>query len=546
MELLDQSVAETLTEYNHWRPHPKQALALQVPDSVFELMYGGALGGGKTDYLLAIPVVKTTLDGKRQLYQHPYFKGIIFRRKYTELEKEVIPRAKHWYQRILGAKYNETKHAFYFPSGAIVFLSHMEKEDDVFSHDTNEYNYVGIDQAEQFTKFQLQYITSRIRSSKRDLPKIYRLSANPGGESHVFLRDRFVSPAPLGNQIIFDKTSKTKRIFIPAKLEDNPSIDLIDPEYRNRLELLPDSEKKAKIDGDWFAFSGQVFSEIRLQHVIGEPENAVHVIPSFSIPSWWPKILAIDWGYTAWTTAAWAAISPDLRVFVYRHYKIKKTNVSGWASDIKRLSQHDENLKTPVLDPSAWQERGTETISDQFIKWSGFYPKRADNDRLGGKQLLHDFLRWKPKPQKYIPPEGFDLEKANHILRVYGSAAYSQYLNAFTPEQPEVNLPRLQFFEGTKGIAETISICQYNEKENKKEDVMPFDGDDDYDMIRYLIKEADNYITEIKLGKDKADLQDKIMNKFAETGDYFQLNMAMMHYEKELRDSSLKPVKRYN
>jgi len=546
LELLDQSVVETLTDYNYWRPHPKQALALAIPDSVFEALYGGALGGGKTDYLLSIPIVKQTLDGSKQLYQHPYFKGIIFRRKYTELEKEVIPRAKHWYQRILGAKYNETKHAFYFPSGAIVFLSHMEKEDDVFSHDTNEYNYVGIDQAEQFTKFQLQYITSRIRSSRRDLPKIYRLSANPGGESHVFLRDRFVSPAPQGNQIIYDKTSKTKRIFIPAKLEDNPSIDLIDPEYRNRLELLPDSEKRAKIDGDWFAFSGQVFSEIRLLPIIGEPSNALHVIPSFQIPSWWPKILAIDWGYTAWTTAGWAAISPDLRLFVYRSYKVKKTNVSSWASDIKRLSQYDENLKTPVLDPSAWQERGTETISDQFIKWSGFYPKKADNDRLGGKQLLHDFLRWKPKPQKYIPPEGFNLEKSNHILRVYGSAAYEEYLHSFTPEKPEDNLPRLLFFECTKCIAETISICQYNEKENKREDVMPFDGDDDYDMIRYLIKEADNYITEIKLGKEKADLQDKIMNKFAETGDYFALNMQMMHYEKELRDSSLKPVKRYN
>jgi len=544
--LLDAPIVETLTDYNHWRPHPKQALALAIPDTVFEALYGGALGGGKTDYLLSIPIVKQTLDGTKQLYQHPYFKGIIFRRKYTELEKEVIPRAKHWYQRILGAKYNETKHAFYFPSGAIVFLSHMEREDDVFSHDTNEYNFVGIDQAEQFTKFQLQYITSRIRSSRRDLPKIYRLSANPGGESHVYLRDRFVAPAPAGNQIIFDKSSKTKRIFIPAKLEDNPSIDLIDPEYRNRLELLPDSEKKAKIDGDWFAFSGQVFSEIRLSPVIGEPDNAIHVIASFPIPSWWPRILAIDWGFTAHTTAGWAAIAPDGRVFIYRHYKVRKTNISTWASDIKRLSQYElESLKQVVLDPSAWQNRGDElTIADQFSKWSGFYPKKADNDRLGGKQLLHDMLRWKPKPQKYVPPEGFDLDKAQHILRVYGSAAYEDYLGAFTPEPPETNIPRLQFFECARGIAETVSICQYNEKESKKEDVAQFDGDDDYDMLRYLLKEVDNYQTELKINAAKYEMHGKIMKTFEETGDYNSLHFQMMAYEQKVKDLGPKPIKR--
>ena len=535
-----------LTEYSFWRPHPRQEMALAVPDSVFEMLYGGALGGGKTDFLLSIPIVKQTLDKEKQLYQHPYFKGIIFRRKFTELDKEVIPRAKHWYGRILGAKYNETKHAFYFPSGAIMFLSHMEKEDDVFSHDTNEYNFVGVDQAEQFTPFQLQYITSRIRSSRRDLPKIFRLTANPGGESHIYLRDRFVVPCVQGNAIIYDKTSKTKRIFIPARLEDNPSLDLIDPEYRNRLELLPESERKAKIDGDWFAFSGQVFSEIRLKKVQGEPENAIHIIPSFEIPMWWPKILAIDWGFKAYTSSGWAAISPDLRLFVYRHYKVKKTNVSSWASDIKRLSQYDENLKTPVLDPSAWQERGVETIADQFIKWSGFYPKKADNDRLGGKQLLHDFLRWKPKPQKYIPPEGFNLEKSHWILRNHGPKAYKNYCYAFAPEEPETNLPRLQFFESCKDIAETISICQYNEKESKKEDVQPFDGDDNYDMIRYLIKEADNYIQEIKSKKSKYDLQSKIMDSFEENSDYFKLNMQMLHYEKELRNQGPKPVRRYN
>jgi hypothetical protein len=544
---LDSEVAGSLTDYNSWRPHPKQVSALQVPDTIFEVLYGGALGGGKTDWLLSIPIVKRTIDDRCQLYQHPHFKGIIFRRKYTELDKEVIPRAKYWYGRILGAKYNETKHLFLFPSGAMMFLSHMEREENVFDHDTNEYNYVGIDQAEQFTQFQLQYISSRIRSARRDLPKIYRLSANPGGESHVYLRDRFVTPSPQGNQIIYDKTTRTKRIFIPAKLEDNPSLIRNDPEYRNRLELLPENEKKAKIDGDWFAFSGQVFSEIRLRKILGEPENAIHVIPSFTIPDWWPRILAIDWGFKAHTVGLWGAISPDLRLFIYRHYRVNKTNISAWASDIKRLSQY-EVIRTVVLDPSAWHQRGDEkTIAEQFNSWSSFIPKKADNDRLGGKQLLHDFLRWKPKPPKYIPPEGFNFEKAHSILRNYGPAAYQNYMDAFKPELPEKNIPRLQWFEGCKANAEVIAICQYDDKNpRKREDVMEFDGDDDYDCVRYLIKEVDNFFNEVRLNKQKFDMHSKIMDKFAGSGDYFQLDMEMRLYEERVKNLGPHPVKRYN
>lgn len=543
---IDFTKIQELHSKDKWVPTPKQTLALQVPYAVFELLYGGALAGGKSEYLLAVPIVCQTLDRRKQLYEHPLFQGIIFRRTFPQLEKSLIPRAKYWYKSILGAEYNENKKLFTFPSGARLFLSVMEREDDVLKFDTDEYNYIGIDQAEQFSEFQLRMISSRVRSSTPELPRIIRYSANPGGVSHRYLRDRFVKPDPKGNTIIYDKETNSKRIFIPARLEDNQHIDVVDPEYKNRLNLLPEAERKAKKEGDWFSFVGQVFTEFRKVHIPGEPSNAVHVVNSFPIPEWWPRILAIDWGYRAKTFALWGALSPDSRLFIYREYSAHKTNISTWASEIAKRCQY-EVLRRIKLDPSAWQKRGDDlTIEEQFRKWSGMRPTKADNDRIGGKQLIHDLLRFEPKAKRYIPMDGFNIDKANQILRINGLIAYKNYMEAFTPEEEEKNLPRLQIFSECTEIIEAIESCQYDDKDKDNkgriEDVMEWVGDDPYDTLRYLVKEVDQFVTELKLEGELHKLHNDIMQQFEDTKDYNTLEFRMRHYEKLKEELQVQPV----
>jgi hypothetical protein len=66
-----------------WKPHYKQALALKSP--AFELLFGGATGGGKSDFLLM-----DFYNGVNKYNKN--WQGIVFRRTYDELE-ELLKRA---------------------------------------------------------------------------------------------------------------------------------------------------------------------------------------------------------------------------------------------------------------------------------------------------------------------------------------------------------------------------------------------------------------------------------------------------------------------
>lgn len=539
-EVNQESIETKLEEFTTWKPTERQANALEIPNEIFEVLYGGALGGGKTQWLLVIPIVLKTNFSNRQLYEHPDFIGIIFRRTFPELEKGILPKALKFYE-ALGAKYNETKKLFVFPSGAKIFLSHMEKEKDVRDHKTNEYNYVGLDQAEEFTEYQIRYISSRIRCANPDLPKILRMAANPGGESHTFLRNRFVAPHREGNVILYDKLTNQKRIYIPAKLTDNPYLMKEDPGYINRLNMLPEQERDALMSGNWFSFAGQVFQEFRKNHFPGEPDNALHVIPRFPIPTYWPKILAIDWGWSAKTFAIWIAVSPEGRLYVYRTYSKVKTSVRTWSSDLARLSQDDGEIVRVALDPSAFKERGQLTIAQEFQDASGLWPEKADNDRHSGISLLHEYLRWKPKPPRYVPPEGFNLEIANRIFRNEGIERYNEYLDLFKPEPPEGNIPILQIFDDCEELIEAIQLCQYHELD--KEDVKEWDGDDPFDTLRYGIKASKVYLEDSVKMQALYAKQGEITKQLEESGDMHRFYMRMAKLDHERREATIKPVR---
>jgi hypothetical protein len=533
-----------------WRPSKRQEEFTQIPDSVREAFYGGAAGGGKSELLLMLPLV-------REFYKHPRWKGILFRRTFPELEKSLILRSESdGFYKATGAEYNRQLRRWRWPSGAILDFGYAEYENDVRRYDTTEYNYVGWDELTSFTEFQYMYITwSRARTADENLPVIVRSGSNPGNVGHGWVRKRFVEPAPYGT-LIRDKKSGHKRIFIQSLPTDNPYLMKADPGYIRGLEMLPEAEKRAKLYGDWWTFSGQVFDDWRVEPFSDEPANAQHVIPAFQIPDYWPKILATDWGFAAMAWNGWFAASPTGRAYLYREYTCQRTKIADWGSIVGRLSSKD-NLVDAVLDPSAWSQTGVDkTIQVQLDEVSGIRFRKADNDRLGGKTLMQEYLRWRPRPAKKTPQEGFDSDYAQFIMRVKGPLAYETYLEAFLPEAPESNLPKLQVF-GTAPIEEygvapefirAIPLCVYNSdtaNRKNKEDVAEFDGDDPYDGGRYGIKAVDHYYNQSRRENQKVQDREKILVNFQKTQDYTTLHRQMEKFEHKLANSKL-PLRRFH
>jgi len=501
-----------------WKPTKKQEKFLSVPFEVDEAGYGGSLGSGKSDVLMILPLVWG-------LYEQPKYKGLFLRRTFPELEGEIIPRSREYFPST-GAVYNEGKRRWQFPNGGLDIFGHLEHEKDVKKYDTLQATLIRWDEATSFTPFQYEYLT--IRRGRvppgYPYPAMSRWGSNPGNVGHLYFRKRFIDPCKTGGKILRDSKTGTLKLFIPATAEDNPHLLIANPKYYEKLKgISSEAERRAMILGDWYTFEGMVFEEFRLEPLPDEPANARHVIEPFRVPTWWPKIIGIDWGFAAWCYIIWFAISPEGRVFVYRAYAAKKTKIRNWTRELALLSAGEiDNVRDVRICHSAIQDRGQDqTIYEQVaesLSESGFKCAltRGETNRVAGKQLVHEYLRWRPLPPIKQIIGDFDEELARKIWRMHGDEEYKKYLSYFEPEIPESNLPRLQIFnkdsegndESTKALqllVETLPTCVYDEKQ--KEDVKEFDGDDPYDCLRIGLYAIRDYLDE---AKDEHEKQQKV------------------------------------
>lgn len=538
---------------NEWRPEPKQELFLSLPTTIKEGFYAGGAGSGKSDVLLLYGIV-------HRWHEHPQFKQVFMRRTYPELRNEIIPRSREIYRKF-GATLNKTEMCWTFPrldqyggtggtnDGAMIFLGHCENEDDVHQYDTMQICLYTPDELTSLTEWIYTYITfQRNRAPiNSGLPSITRAAGMPGGIGHTWVYKRFIKPWPKGGKIIIGKGGN-KRFYIHSTLEDNKYID---PTYKQSLQgITIEAERKAKLLGDWDAYQGQVFDEFRDRKFSDEPDNALHVIPPFDIPDWWPRIVIGDWGYTAMTWIGYAAISPSKRVYVYREQYWVKTKIAAWAPYVK-LHIDKESPRLIRFCKSAGQERGQEhTIQEQIESELGVSIELSDNSpgsRVAGKQLIHEYLRWQPKLINEKEIGEYDEEYAMWIMRNRGQKEYKSYIDSFLPQEPETNIPKLQIFAGACPIlVEAIKACSYDKpKKNKPaEDIAEFEGDDPIDGLRYMVDAAEAFFDEAGEEFKRIQAQEALIKQLSQNQDWTAFYRNMNKVESE-SDETVRPIARY-
>ena len=413
-----------------------------------EVLYGGSAGGGKSYAMLADPL---------RYMGHPQFSGLLLRHTTEEL-RELIFKSQELYPKIWpGIKWSERKMQWTAPSGARLWMSYLDRDEDVLRYQGLAFSWIGFDELTQWaTPYAWNYMRSRLRSTATDLPIFMRATTNPGGRGHHWVKKMFIDPSPYNRS--FDATdidttevlrypaghSKAgkplfKRRFIPARLSDNPYLSQAG-DYEAMLLSLPEQQRRQLLEGDWDIKEGAAFTEF---------DRHVHVIEPFNIPSNWVKFRACDYGYGSYSGVLWFAVAPNEQIVTYRELYVSKVLATDLADMILDLEAEDGNIKYGVLDSSLWHKRG-------------------DTGPSLAEQMISRGCRWRPSDRS----RGSRVAGKNEIHR-------RLQIDEFTEE------PRLDFFNTCTNVISQLPSIPLDKK--NPEDVDTKSEDHLYDALRYGI-----------------------------------------------------------
>ena len=228
------------------RQNPYVPIQPTVPQLAFlalqhtEALYGGAAGGGKSVALLAAAL---------QYVDQPGYHALLLRRTFRDLSQAgaLIQLSQLWLAGTAATWSGQDKR-WTFPSGATLTFGYCEHEADVYQYQGAQVAFIGVDELTQWPEFAYTYLFSRLRRPvDATFPLRMRAASNPGGIGHSWVRKRFI----LGGT--------EDRIFVPAKLDDNPHLDR-ETYLRGLTELDPITYAQLR-HGDWSAtHTGGVFA----------------------------------------------------------------------------------------------------------------------------------------------------------------------------------------------------------------------------------------------------------------------------------------------
>lgn len=195
-----------------WAPQPgSQEAFLSCP--IIECLYEGTRGPGKTDAL----IMDFCQDvGKGWGVE---WRGIIFRKSYPDLQ-DVIEKSRKWIPRIWpGAKYNETKSFWEWPTGEKLYFRQFAKPSDYYKYHGHAYPFIGWEELTTWPDDKcFKSMFSCLRSTKVGMPRKVRATTNPYGVGHNWVKMRYQLPVRKGHiigKIITDSKDDAGELELP-------------------------------------------------------------------------------------------------------------------------------------------------------------------------------------------------------------------------------------------------------------------------------------------------------------------------------------------
>jgi hypothetical protein len=353
-----------------------------VESEFFEVCYGGARGGGKTDAALGDFAFHAVRFGAGA-------RGLLVRRTRTALEP-TIARARELFRPFGGVW------------AAVLYFRHLDRDADADLYQGHDYTRVYVEELTQFVDPKpVDKLKATLRSAA-GVPCGFRATCNPGGPGHNWVKARYIDPGPwkaIGETYLNPFTGESvalERLFIPARLTDNPRLLARDPLYVPRLQQSgSEALVKAWLEGDWNVIEGAFFDKW----------SSRNVVAPFAVPAFWTRFRSFDWGYAAPFSVGWWAVCSDPfrsgetviprgALVRYREwYGSRGRPNEGLRLEAEAVArgilerERGETIAYGIADPSIFQEDGGPSIGERFRR-AGCPFLRADNTRVGRQGAL--------------------------------------------------------------------------------------------------------------------------------------------------------------
>lgn len=363
-------------------PTKKQKEGFDLLKKFKFILYGGAMGGGKSYWLRwALLVLLLKYYAKYNL------RGVrvgLFCEDYPSLKDRHLAKLQYEFPEWLG-NFNKADHEFIlkpqFGSGVICFRN----LDDPSKYQSAEFAAEAVDELTKNKKEVFDFLRTRLRWPNIPTEDVkFIAGTNPGGIGHEWVKRLWIDKN-------FDEDEQEKELFafLPAKAKDNPYID---KNYYKTLESLPPDLKKAFLEGNWDIFKGQYFKEWR---------RDIHICSPFEILKEWKKFICIDYGYAKPSAVYWCALEKDGIIYVYRELYETELTYSALAKMIISMTPDNEDIDYWVGDPSMWAKKGETELSGAEIIEQTYKEKtkkdlrflKGNNDRLNGWRVIREYLK---------------------------------------------------------------------------------------------------------------------------------------------------------
>lgn len=338
------------SEIAHFTPRQMSAIKELDSGKVKFLLYGGALGGGKSYFLRWYAVRRLMVLW--QVFGIKNAVGMLACEDYPSLKDRQIQKILIEFPAWLGKMHDDHKaygRCFILApkwGGGVICFRNL---DDPSKYASSEWAFILVDELTK-NKFEIfDFLRTRLRvPGLPDIECQFVGGTNPGSVGHGWVK-QFWMDKVFPDEWIKPTDYRPQFAYVPSKADDNPHITA---EYWAVLGTLPEQLRKAFRDGDWNIFIGQAFPQFSREK---------HVKKVINIPDYAQIYMTFDWGFGAPFSIGWWWVDTEGRVWRFAEWY-------GWSGQPNQGLRLDDSA---IADGIIQREKELQIVGRNIIRLSG-------------------------------------------------------------------------------------------------------------------------------------------------------------------------------